>query len=126
MLIKAVIVILFGIGFVLIPGPVLSLYGVTLDTVGAYMTRLFGASFVLLGLLLWSARRDSGSLALQAIVRAVFIGDVIGFVVSLLGQLASVLNGLGWFVVALYFLLALGFGYFQMAHPAIEPKVSTT
>jgi hypothetical protein len=115
MAIKTIIVIFFGIGFVLIPEAVMSLYGVGLDAGGVYMTRLFGAAFLLLGILLWSARKDPGSQALRAIVLGVFIGDVIGFIASLLGQLSGVPNALGWSVVALYLLLALGFGFFLFA-----------
>jgi uncharacterized membrane protein YfcA len=117
MVIKSIITIVFGIGFVVKPATVLSLYGVTLDPVGAYMTRLFGAAFIVVGALLWYARKDPGSPALRAIVLGVFIGDVIGFIIALLGQLSGILNALGWLTVALYFLLALGFGYFQYKKP---------
>ena len=113
MVIKAIIVIIFGIGFVVIPAPILSLYGASLDPVGTLMTRLFGAAFILLGVLLWQAKSDAGSQALKAIVLGIFIGDTIGFVIALLGQLSGVLNALGWLNVALYFLLAVGFGYFS-------------
>jgi len=123
---KAIIVIFFGVGFVLIPEAVMSLYGVGLNPGGVYMTRLFGAAFILLGILLWSARKDPGSQALRAIVLGVFIGDVIGFIASLLGQLSGVSNALGWSVVALYLLLALGFGYFQFAKasPSTQPSAA--
>lgn len=113
MVIKAIIVIIFGIGFVVIPAPILSLYGASLDPVGILMTRLFGAAFILLAVMLWQAKSDPGSPALKAIVLGVFSGDTIGFVVALLGQLSGLFNALGWLNVVLYFLLALGFGYFS-------------
>jgi len=118
MIIKAIIVIVFGICFVVIPATVLSFYGIKLDPGGIYITRLFGAAFILLGTLLWYAKNDAGSQALRAIVLAVFLGDIIGFVVALLGQLSGLVNPLGWLTVALYFLLALGFGYFQFKKPS--------
>jgi uncharacterized membrane protein YfcA len=118
MVIKAIICLVFGVCFVLIPKPILSLYGITLDPAGVYMTRLFGAAFILLSILLWFARKDPGSEALKALVLAVFIGDVIGFVIALLTQLTGLVNALGWLNIALYFLLALGFGYFQFKKPA--------
>jgi hypothetical protein len=118
MAIKAIIVIVFGIGFVLIPATVMSFYDVTLNPDGAYMTQLFGAAFILLGILLWSARNAPRSeVALRAIVLAVVVGDVIGFIVALVAQLSGVVNALGWVTVALYLLLALGFGYFQFVKP---------
>ena len=121
MAIKAIIVVVFGIGFVLIPATVMSVYGVTLDPGGVYMTQLFGAAFILLGILLWFARTASASdVALRAIVLAVAIGDAIGFLVALLAQLSGVVNALGWVTVALYLLLALGFGYFRFAKPGVS------
>jgi uncharacterized membrane protein YfcA len=117
MVIKSVITMVFGIGFVVIPVRVLSFYGVTLDPAGAYMTRLFGAAFIVIGLLLWYARKDAGSPALKAIVLGVFIGDLIGFVIALQAQLLGIVKGLGWLTVAIYFLLALGFGYFLLKKP---------
>ena len=96
-----------------VPVKVMSYYGVTLDPAGAYMTKLFGAAFIVIGLLLWYARKDTGSPALKAIVLGVFIGDVVGFVMAIQAQLLGVVNALGWLTVVLYFLLAVGFGYFQ-------------
>ncbi len=116
---KAVIVVVFGIGFILMPTTLMSFYGLTLNPGGAVMTQLFGASFILLGILLWFAKNaPSSDVALRAIVLAVTVGDTIGFIVALLAQLSGMMNALGWVTVALYLLLALGFGYFQFVKPA--------
>ena len=112
MVIKSIITVVFGIGFVVVPVRVMSYYGVTLDPAGAYMTRLFGAAFIVIGLLLWYGRKDAGSPALKAIVLGVFIGDIVGFVLALQAQLLGIVNALGWLTVAIYFFLVLGFGYF--------------
>ena len=112
MVIKSIITVVFGIGFVVVPVRVMSYYGVTLDPAGAYMTRLFGAAFIVIGLLLWYGRKDAGSPALKAIVLGVFIGDIVGFVIALQAQLLGIVNALGWLTVAIYFFLVLGFGYF--------------
>ena len=45
------------------------------------------------------------------------LGGPAGFVVSLIAQLGSVLNALGWLNVGIYLLLALGFAYFQFMSP---------
>ena len=118
MAIKAVVVVLFGIGFVLVPERVLSWFAIAVNPGGAFITRLFGAAFLLLGVLLWSARKAPQSEVLRAIVLAVFIGDTIGFVVALSAQFSGLMNALGWIVVGLYLLLALGFAYFYFAKPA--------
>ena len=119
MIIKAVIVFIYGISFVLIPTTIMSVYGMTLQQGGAVMTQLFGAAFILLGIVLWSARNAPRSdVALRGIVLAVAVGDLIGFVIALLAQLNGAWNVLGWGNVALYLLLAIGFGYFYFVKPA--------
>jgi hypothetical protein len=119
MAIKAVIVVFFGVCYILIPVPLLSFFGLTMNQGGTAIAQLFGASFILLGILLWLAKNAPGSeVTLRALVLAVFIGDAIGFLVALMGQLSGTFSSLGWIVVALYFLLALGFGYFQFVKPA--------
>ncbi|MDE3091789.1 MAG: hypothetical protein KGJ80_20645, partial [Chloroflexota bacterium] len=59
------------------------------------------------------------SQALTAILLANLVGDALGFVLALLGQLAAVggINQLGWSTVVIYLLLALGFAYFQFVKP---------
>ena len=119
MVIKAIVVFVYGIAFVLVPAKTMSFYGMTLQPDGALMTQFFGASFILLGIVLWTGRKaDRTEVALKGIVLAVVIGDIIGFVVALMAQLNGVMNVLGWGNVALYLVLALAFAYFLVAKPA--------
>ena len=77
------------------------------------MGRLFGSALIGFALLTWMARNATDSDARRAIVLALFISECIGFIVTLIGQINNVVNVLGWSSVAIYLLLALGFGYFQ-------------
>jgi hypothetical protein len=113
MLINVVIAGLFGIAFLIVPWQVLSLYGVQPSPVLNYLGQLFGAALFTFAVLTWEARKAVASDARIAIVRALFIGDGIGFIVALMGQLNHVVNPLGWSTVVIYLLLALGFGYFN-------------
>jgi len=65
----------------------------------------------MLGLILWLAKGDPGSIALRAIVVGLFVGNTLGFILSLIGQLSVEISPLGWVGVLSYLLLALGFGY---------------
>ena len=116
MIFNAIVAIVFGVCFVLIPAQVLSLYG---DEVAnprlIYICQLFGAALIGLGLLAWTARNVTDSEARKAIVLALFVAPSVGFVVALIGQINNVVNILGWSTVGIYFLLALGFGYFQFS-----------
>ena len=115
----AFVALVFGIAFVLVPMPLLSFYGVTLGPGGRVMAQLFGAAHIGIGLLAWLVRDAAESEALRAIVLAYFVATAIGFIVALLAQLSDVVNTLGWSVVGLYLLLALGYGYFQFVKPSV-------
>ena len=67
--------------------------------------------------ILWFARKDPGSPALRAIVVGLFIGNALGFIVTLIGQFSSGVNAMGWVGAVLYALLAFGFGYYALKAP---------
>lgn len=113
MVAKAVIVAVFGIGFVLIPVFVGSVYGMNLDAAGTLMARLFGAAFIFEGIVLWFAK--GGAITEQpvrGVVTAVVVSNAIGFIVCLLATLSGVWNALGWLSVGLYLVFGLAFAYF--------------
>ena len=113
LMVNAIVAGVFGFAFILIPWQVLKFYGIQADPALNYMGQLFGAALFGFAVLSWSAKNAGPSEARNAIVLALFIGDGIGFVVALMGQLSGVVNTLGWSTVAIYLLLALGFGYFK-------------
>ena len=121
--IHAFVTVVFGIGFVLAPASVLAPYGmVNMDAGAVFMSRLFGAALIQIGLLAWVARTVTDPAARRAVQLAYGGGLVVGFVVALSGQLAGVANALGWSTVAIYLLLALGYGYFLFARPSGEQR----
>jgi hypothetical protein len=113
MIINSVVAIVFGVLFVIVPAQAYSCYNITADEQLIYMGRLFGSALIGFAMLTWIARNAADSDARKAILYALFTADCIGFVVALIGQISNVVNALGWSTVAIYLLLALGFGYFQ-------------
>ncbi|UCH60467.1 MAG: hypothetical protein JSV61_03050 [Anaerolineales bacterium] len=111
--INAVVAVLFGLAFIFAPVWLLSFYGITADATTAFIGQLLGAAFVGFAIISWMARNAPASPARSAILLSFFIGDAIGFIVSLLAQMKGVANALGWSTVAIYLLLALAFGYLQ-------------
>ncbi len=110
---KAIVVLIFGIGYVLIPGTIASLFGMTLDPAGTMMAQLFGAAFLFECVVLWLARNEPvGDTAVRAIVLAVVVSNAIGFIVTLLATLSGAMTVLGWLPVLLYLVFGLGFAYF--------------
>jgi hypothetical protein len=118
MIVNAIIAVVFGVAFVVVPGQLQSLYGVTGDAALRYVGQLLGAALLTVAVVAWHARNAPDSPARRAIVLGLAVGSTVGFVVALLGQLGGVVNALGWSTVAIYLLLALGFWYFAFQRPA--------
>jgi hypothetical protein len=125
MVVNAIVATVFGIAFVIIPGQSLSQYGFTADPALEVMFQMLGAAFIGFGVLTWAARNATDSEARRAILLAMFVGDFIGFVVALIAQFGGTVNALGWSSVALYLLLALGWGYFRFLKPAETTTAET-
>ncbi len=114
LIIKAIVCLCLGIPILVVPNFVYSIFGATLAAGGVFAAREYGASMMGNLMLTWFARNSQESEARWAIVLALFVYDAVGFVVSLIAILSGAINPLGWLVVALYLLLALGFGYFLL------------
>jgi hypothetical protein len=117
LVVKAVISLAFGITFALVPAAVMPLYGATLDPIGILMTRFLGACLIGIGLICW-LDRSADPQALRGITLALCVGDTVGFIAALLGQLSGVMNALGWVNVAIWLFLAVGLGYFRFLKPS--------
>ncbi len=118
MVIYAVVSAAFGLGFVLMPGQLLPIYGVEPDAALKLIGQFFGAALVSLALVTWLVRNLSDSEARRAIVLALLVGETLGFIFALIGQLNGIFNVMGWSVVAVYLLFTLGLAYFQFSKPA--------
>jgi hypothetical protein len=126
MIIKAVVCLAFGIAFIFSPGKLLSIFGVTLNPGSIFPAREYGAALFGNLVLTWFARNASESVARLAIIRALFVYDAIGFVVTLMALSAGILNSLGWLVVVVYLFFTLGFGYFLIVKPDTKPEIAAT
>ncbi len=118
LVINAIVALVYGISFVLVPTTVLSLYGMTQGTSEALAGQYFGLSLIAIGLLTWFARNVADSEAQRAIILALLISDVIGVIVSVIGTVSGVMSAVGWSAVGIYLLLALGYAYFQFMKPS--------
>jgi len=108
----AVLSLVYGVGFTLLPEQVTSIYGIVTDSGGLLFARLFGASLVAFGVLTWLVRNSGNSDALRSILLGLLVLNALSFLVLLFAQLGGTLNGLGWINVAVFLLFALGFAYF--------------
>ena len=118
LIINAIVALVYGIGELLIPATMFSLYGVTQSPSAILMAQYFGLSLIAIGLLAWFARNVADSEAQRAIILALLISDVIGVIVSGLGTVSGTMSAVGWSAVGIYLLLALGYAYFQFMKPS--------
>jgi hypothetical protein len=111
-MISAIIAVLLGLALILVPASVMNSYGVEVNDTAIFMARLLGAADLGIGIIAWLVKDSPGSGDLRAILLGFFVGNLLGFVISLVSMLQGVGNALGWITVVIYLLLALGFGYF--------------
>ncbi len=113
--IASIVAFLFALGFILMPGQLVSFYNVELNAGGILVGQLFGTALLGFGLLNWFGRDFSDDGAKQAVLTVNLASDALGFIFSLMGQLGGVpgVNALGWSTVLIYLLLAAGFAYFR-------------
>jgi len=100
----------FGLALLVVPVPLLTAYGITLNPGGMIISQLLGGALIGLGVVSWFARRANPSDALRAIILGDVVLSVLGCVVSIYGVLSTVSNALGWVNVLLYGFFAVGFG----------------
>jgi len=112
-LINSIISLFFALALLLIPASMLDLFGMSTGPVDKLLIQFFGAELLGAGLITLFAMNTRELRSHRSLTLSFFIADGIGFIVALGGMLTSVMNGLGWLLVIVYLLLAVGFGYFQ-------------
>jgi hypothetical protein len=113
--IHSILLFLFGLGFLLVPAWMLSVYGTSANSTGLLTARMFGIGNIQLSIIMWISRNDFGSKILKTLVLLLFLGNALAFMLALQAQISGVFNVFGWTNVALYLLFAFGYGYFQLA-----------
>lgn len=118
LLIGGLLALIFGLGFLLAPRPMLTLYGVPTDPSVVLMARFFGTALLQVGLVFYLIRDVGDPRTHRGVVIGSFIGSVAGLVVALTGQFWGLINQLGWSTVAIYALLTFGYGSIMFGRPA--------
>jgi hypothetical protein len=101
-----------GLSAILMPAKVISLYGVELGREVIMMAQYAGLGSVAIGLVAWFSRNVEDLKAQRAIILAFLITYAIGIIISVQGTISGVMK-VGWPVIILYLVLALGYAYFQ-------------
>ena len=112
LLVAFIVELVFGIGFLIVPGPMLDPFGVILNATATTFARLFGSSLISISLILWFARRSEQSLLKSGVVYSLFAYYLISTVLLLLTEFSGLMNVLGWIVISIHLILLIWFGYF--------------
>jgi hypothetical protein len=115
--IAAVVALVYALGLILMPAFMASTYGLGTSASEILLSRFFGVELLVLGLITWLAKDLTGA-SVRPIITGNLIGNAVGTIIALMGTLGGVMNSVGWSAIAIYFLLALGFAYFQFMAPA--------
>lgn len=109
LLIAGLLAYVFGLGFLLVPGAVLPVYGLETSPATLLMSRFFGVALVNVGLVVYLLRDVREAAAQRGLALAGVVGSAAGVAVALMGQLNGLVNSMGWSTVAIYGLLLLGY-----------------
>ena len=120
MIIKAIVCLAFGILLLAIPDMLISIFGATLGGGGMFTAREYGSSLFGNLFLCWFARNAEESDARRAIILALFVYDLIAFIMTAITVISGILNLLGWLIAFVYLFFTLGFGYFLVKPPEIK------
>jgi hypothetical protein len=120
---NAVVIVLFGLGFLLLVEPLMGLYGVTTLTAGGLLLgRLLGTVQLGNAVISWIAREHTDSPVTKAFAGAMVLEFGITLVLCVLAVLDGTYNAMGWVTAALCVLMIAGFGYLWFIR---EEPVST-
>jgi hypothetical protein len=120
MVIKALVCLVFGILMFAVPEELFSILGAVLTAGGMFTAREYGAALFGNMFLCWYAKNAAESDARRAIILALFVYDLIGFILTVFTTIEGILNPLGWFIALIYLFFTLGFGYFLFKPPSVE------
>jgi uncharacterized membrane protein YfcA len=117
LVVSAIVAWLFGLGFVLLPGVMFSIYGIASAPASLLGFRLFGSTLIAIGLLTWFLKESTNWEAIRALLLSVAIGNVIGLLLVFFATFNGTLSAMGWTAVLIYLLLLIGEGYFLSRGP---------
>jgi len=113
----AVLGIIFGLAYLLVPEPVMRVFGTHSDAAGYLAARFFGGACLGLGVMAWLAR-ERGEDSEKALVPGFTIVFVLGTLLSIYGTLNGLFSSVGWVVVLIFLVYAVAFAYFEFAPSA--------
>ena len=121
--VAAVVSILYGIAFVLVPALLLATYGMTTDASTVLAARYFGLTLLGLGLIAWFVKDTSDRRALRGLLVSLAISAAVGVFVSIWGSISGIMNIMGWSGVLVYVVWLAFCVYYLVADRSITDRI---
>jgi hypothetical protein len=106
--ITAVVAILYGLAFVLIPDSINAIYGVPSAPHTALYTRFFGSALLGFGVIDWFAKDFRSWDATRGVLIGTAVTTAIGGLIALFAVVTGLSNAMTWTSVLVYALLLVG------------------
>jgi len=113
------VTVVLGVIFVVLPGLALSILGIPpRDQARQLLIAFLGAALIANGGFQVLIRDDAESMVGRAFMRANFVFDVLGAVLSFIGLVAGIFNVVGWVFVVAFVVIGVPHGYWGFIRPA--------
>ena len=122
-LINALVAVLLGVGFLIVPSRVLGQFGVDEYAATRLVSQFFGTAMVAIGLLLWFAKDVNEASLQKGMGVAALVGAIAGLAISVVGISTGILRSNGWMAIIVYVLFGLGYVYLLFLKPK-SPRYS--
>lgn len=116
---SAILNLVFGIAFLLLPQNLGSAYGAEVNDTAIVVARYYGAALLPLAYLSWVAATASSSALKLAFVRTAAVSQLLGLIVAILAISSGTISAAGGILnVVLEAISVVGFGYYGFVNTA--------
>jgi hypothetical protein len=106
------------------PDTIASVYGATLDRQSLLLAQMLAASYLGYAVINWTTRGGSDVGSRRGIAAGNFVAWAIGTVIWTYAASTGLTNAVGWIVVGLTIIFALGWAYFSFADHGVESRAT--
>lgn len=120
-IVNAALVLALGLALIFAPEATLSQFGAETRVAELHMARFLGAALATLGVLLWFAKDAADETVQRNMGYAMLAGSVLALFVTILGVAASgIIRSLGWLVIVIEVVFALGYVFVLFLQPRMK------
>ena len=116
-ILTALVALVFGIGYLVVPTRALQLFGVDEYASTRLVMQFFGTALLTVGLVVWFAKNVTDAGAQKGMGIALLIGNLAGLIVAVIGAFTGIIRSLSWLPILIYVLLALGYAFLVFLKP---------